>query len=164
MKRGYSSKQLLTGQSLLFFSFPVFIQASIYAFLGIKKGFTITEKTNDENRFNLKIFWPQVLIMFISFSACIWGVNRAIYEKEYLFAIISNLFWSFFNFFNLFFAVFLGKFFKYKKQLKLMRNILSRLAEPRLYEKAAPSPLTKEQVNELRGRISKKIREKLDSM
>ena len=53
---------------------------------------------------------------------------------------------------------------KYKKQLKFMRNILSNLAEPRLYETAAPSLLNKEQARELRGKISKKIREKLDSM
>jgi hypothetical protein len=53
---------------------------------------------------------------------------------------------------------------KYKKQVKLMSDILSRFSEPKLYETAAPSLLNEEQAEELRGRISKKIREKLDSM
>jgi hypothetical protein len=53
---------------------------------------------------------------------------------------------------------------KYKKQLKFMRDILSRLAESRLYDIIAPSLLTEEQAEALRGRISKKIHEKLDSV
>ncbi len=53
---------------------------------------------------------------------------------------------------------------KYKKQLKLIRHILGRLSESRLYDIVAPSLLNEEQAKELRGRISKKIREKLDSM
>ena len=53
---------------------------------------------------------------------------------------------------------------KYRKQLKLMRDVLGRLAESRLYDIVATSLLTEEQAKELRGRISKKIREKLDSM
>jgi len=53
---------------------------------------------------------------------------------------------------------------KYKKQLKFMRDILSRLAESRLYDIIVPSLLTEEQAETLRGRISKKIHEKLDSM
>ncbi len=53
---------------------------------------------------------------------------------------------------------------KFKKQLKLMRDVLGSLSEPRLYEEIAPSLLTEEQAEALRGRISKKIQEKLDSM
>ncbi|MHC4074098.1 MAG: anti-sigma factor family protein [Planctomycetota bacterium] len=53
---------------------------------------------------------------------------------------------------------------KYKKQLKLMRNILGRLAEPQVYEAVASFLLDEEQSRKLRGRISKKIRENLDSM
>jgi hypothetical protein len=52
---------------------------------------------------------------------------------------------------------------KYKKQLKLMRDVLGRLTESRLYEIVASSLLTEEQSQALRSRISKKIREKLDS-
>jgi len=53
---------------------------------------------------------------------------------------------------------------KYKKQLKLIRDILGRLGQSRFYDKVVPSLLTEEQAEALRGRISKKIREKLDSM
>ena len=53
---------------------------------------------------------------------------------------------------------------KYKKQLKLMRDILAKLKESRLYDIVASSLMTEEQSKALRGRISKKIRENLDSM
>jgi len=53
---------------------------------------------------------------------------------------------------------------KYKKQLKLMRDILAKLTESRLYDIVAPSLMTEEQAQALQGRISKKIRENLDSM
>jgi hypothetical protein len=53
---------------------------------------------------------------------------------------------------------------KYKKQLKLMRDILGRLTESRLYDIVVSSMLTEEQSKALRGRISKKIRKNLDSM
>jgi hypothetical protein len=53
---------------------------------------------------------------------------------------------------------------KYKKQLKLMRDILAKLRESQLYDIMASSLLTKEQSKALKSRISKKIRENLDSM
>ena len=53
---------------------------------------------------------------------------------------------------------------KYKKQLKFMRDILGRLAESRLYDIIAPSLLNEEQTRTLQKKISKNIREKLDSM
>ena len=53
---------------------------------------------------------------------------------------------------------------KYKKQLKLMRDIFSKLRESQLYDIMASSLLTKEQSKALKSRISKKIRENLDSM
>jgi len=52
---------------------------------------------------------------------------------------------------------------KYKRQLAFMRNVLSRLKEPRLYFETGFSLIDEEQSGEMRGRISKKIREKLDS-
>lgn len=52
---------------------------------------------------------------------------------------------------------------KYKKQLKFMRNILLRLKEPQLYYETASSLVDEKQSREMRGRISKKIHEKLDS-
>ncbi len=45
-----------------------------------------------------------------------------------------------------------------------MRDILAKLTESRLYDIVASSLMTEEQSKALRGRISKKIRENLDSM
>ena len=53
---------------------------------------------------------------------------------------------------------------KYKKQLKLMRELLSRLRQPEFYDESASSLLNKEQSRAMRARISKKIRENLDSL
>jgi len=45
-----------------------------------------------------------------------------------------------------------------------MHDILAKLTESRLYDIVAPSLMTEEQAQALQGRISKKIRENLDSM
>ena len=53
---------------------------------------------------------------------------------------------------------------KYRKQLKLMRDVLARLADPQLYTTMASSLLDESQSLALRKRISKKLRDHLDSM
>jgi hypothetical protein len=53
---------------------------------------------------------------------------------------------------------------RFRKQLKLMRDVLGTLSEPGRYDDIAPSLLTEEQSEALQARISKKIRENLDSM
>jgi len=53
---------------------------------------------------------------------------------------------------------------KYKSQLKLMRDVLQRLIEPKLYDEKASSLLNEEQSRAMRMRISQKIRENLDSL
>jgi len=52
----------------------------------------------------------------------------------------------------------------YKRQLKLMRELLSRLKKPGFYDESASSPLDEEQSRAMQARISKKIRENLDSL
>ncbi len=52
---------------------------------------------------------------------------------------------------------------KYKKQLKFMRKILSKLRDPQAYLETASSLIDERQSGEMRGRISKEIHEKLDS-
>jgi hypothetical protein len=52
---------------------------------------------------------------------------------------------------------------KYKRQLKLMRDVLGRLAEPGLYSSMASSLLDQAQSRALRERMSKKLRENMDS-
>lgn len=53
---------------------------------------------------------------------------------------------------------------KYKRQLKLMRELLSRFQQPGFYDESASSQLDEEQSRAMRERISKKIRENLDSL
>ena len=53
---------------------------------------------------------------------------------------------------------------KYNRQLKLLRALLSRMPDSATHEAAASSPLDPQQSRALRDRLSKKIRENLDSM
>lgn len=53
---------------------------------------------------------------------------------------------------------------KYRKQLALMRDVLSRLKSPELYLEADSSAIDQQHSDQMRKRISKKIRENLDSM
>jgi hypothetical protein len=53
---------------------------------------------------------------------------------------------------------------KYKRQLKLMREVLGKMAESDTYEAEIPPLLDTEQKMALQDRLSKKIRDNLDSM
>jgi len=53
---------------------------------------------------------------------------------------------------------------KYNRQLKLMRSIFTKMADSKTYEDVVPPLLDPEQSKELQDRLSKKIRENLDSM
>ena len=52
---------------------------------------------------------------------------------------------------------------KYKRQLAFMRSVLSRLKNPGLYFETGSSLIDENRSSKMRGRISKKIHEKLDS-
>jgi hypothetical protein len=53
---------------------------------------------------------------------------------------------------------------KYKKQLKTLRATLKKIAQPHIWDTAAPPLLDDEQARALQKRISKRIQENLDSM
>jgi hypothetical protein len=53
---------------------------------------------------------------------------------------------------------------KYNRQLKLLRAVMRRMADRRTYEGVLPPLLDAEQSKALQDRLSKKIRETLDSM
>ena len=53
---------------------------------------------------------------------------------------------------------------KYEKQLNILRNLLRKISLPSTYETDIPSLLDADQAQALKKRISKKIRENLDSM
>lgn len=52
---------------------------------------------------------------------------------------------------------------KYNRQLKLLRAIMNRIADPRTYEDKPPPLLDPPQIEGFQDRLSRKIREKLDS-
>lgn len=53
---------------------------------------------------------------------------------------------------------------KYKRQLKLMREVLGKLVEPRVYANMASALIDEAQSRALRARLGKKLRENLDSL
>jgi predicted anti-sigma-YlaC factor YlaD len=53
---------------------------------------------------------------------------------------------------------------KYNRQLKLLRSVLSRMADSRTYDDVVPPLLDPEQSKAFQDRLSKKIQENLDSM
>jgi len=53
---------------------------------------------------------------------------------------------------------------KYKRQLKLLRAIMNKISDPRTYEDKTPALLDPEQSKAFQNRLSKNIRENLDSM
>lgn len=53
---------------------------------------------------------------------------------------------------------------KYNRQLKLLRAIMNKIADPRTYEDKTPPIMEPEQNKALQNRLSKKIRKNLDSM
>jgi hypothetical protein len=53
---------------------------------------------------------------------------------------------------------------KYNRQLKLLRAIMNKIADPRSYEGKPPPLLEPEQSKAFQSRLSEKIQENLDSM
>ena len=107
-KRGYSAKDLLSGQLLLTQCFLVYMRASCDAFIGKKKKFEITIK-GESKSLPFIALWPQVLMSILCFIAIIWGLNRIIYEKHYIFALSANIFWCLYNFVILSFIFYFNK-------------------------------------------------------
>ena len=92
-ERNYNKKDLFLGQLLGFVTFPVYVCAAISAVIGVKTTFGVTGKTKGEKVPYIK-FWPQLVIIIVSFIAVVWGLNRFIYEREP--AILINSFWAFY--------------------------------------------------------------------
>ena len=96
-KRHYRTRDLLRGQALLLIAFPVFIKASFYGLLGIRKKFEVTRKKG-VCEYPFSKLWPQLGLGLICFIAVIWGINRLFYEREHFFAILLNTIWTSLNF------------------------------------------------------------------
>ena len=96
-QRKYAFKDLMLGQLLMAITFPVYIKASILGLMGVKGTFGITPK-GGAMRLPLKALWPQLSLAILNFSAVIWGINRLIYEREPMVALVVNMCWCFYHF------------------------------------------------------------------
>lgn len=96
-QRKYRAIDLIPALLINAVSFFVYIKASFCAILGIKTSFGITPKGGA----NILSFWsllPQLIVSLTSVFALTWGAQRLIYEKEPLYAIAVNMFWTLYNF------------------------------------------------------------------
>lgn len=96
-QRSYRAWDVYTGILLNPISFPVYIKASTLAMLGVKGKFGVTPK-GQSHSLPLLSLWPQLLTALLSFAACIWGLNRLAYEREQVWALVSNCFWCLYFF------------------------------------------------------------------
>ncbi|MDY6881481.1 MAG: glycosyltransferase family 2 protein [Desulfatiglans sp.] len=96
-QRKYAFKDLVRGQLLMAITFPVYIKASILGLMGVKGTFEITPK-GGAMQLALKSLWPQLSLAILNFSAVIWGINRLIYEREPMIALMVNMCWCFYHF------------------------------------------------------------------
>ncbi len=95
-RRSYRVRDLYLGQMLGLLSLPVLMRAAVLAFSGIKSEFGITSKGKVKS-LSYGRLWPQLSLMFINFTAAVWGVNRFIVEREP--TVIVSAFWVFYYFF-----------------------------------------------------------------
>jgi len=96
-QRNYAFKDLVLGQLLMGITFPVYIKASVLGLIGVKGTFGITPK-GGAKQLPLKALWPQLSLAILNFSAIIWGVNRLIYEREPMVALVVNMCWCLYHF------------------------------------------------------------------
>ena len=93
--RNYKIKDLFLGQLLGALTFTVYVRGAISAILGFKTTFGITEKIKGRSLPYLKL-WPQLGMLYLSFIALVWGINRFVYERDI--AILANGFWVLYHF------------------------------------------------------------------
>ena len=96
-QRRYAFKDLVQGQLLMAITFPVYIKAAVLGLLGVKGKFGITPK-GGSMALPLKALWVQLSMAALTFSAVIWGMNRLLYEREPVAALVVNVIWCLYHF------------------------------------------------------------------
>ncbi|MFO7986570.1 MAG: glycosyltransferase family 2 protein [Desulfatiglandaceae bacterium] len=96
-QRRYAFKDLVQGQLLMAITFPVYIKAAILGVLGVRGKFDITPK-GGSMALPLKVLWAQLSMAVLTFSAVIWGMNRLLYEREPVAALVVNMIWCLYHF------------------------------------------------------------------
>ncbi|MDP3284264.1 MAG: glycosyltransferase family 2 protein [Desulfobacterales bacterium] len=96
-ERQYRPWDIVKGQLLMAITFPVYIKASLCALFGYKGRFVVTPKGSSA-ALPLRDLWAQLILAALSFSAVVWGINRLIYEREPIAALIVNMVWCLYHF------------------------------------------------------------------
>lgn len=95
-QRKYRAVDLFPALLINAVSFPAYMKASFFALLGVKTSFGITPKEG-ANVLPLYNLIPQLLVSLACIFAITWGFQRLYYEHEPAYAIIMNIFWTFYN-------------------------------------------------------------------
>lgn len=97
MQKKYRPSDLAPALLINAVSFPVYMQASFYALLGIKTHFGITPKQG-ANILSFRSLLPQLAVCLACIFALVWGIQRLYFERHPHYAIMMNMFWTFYNF------------------------------------------------------------------
>lgn len=95
-RRNYQFSDLTLGILLSFVCFPIYVKALIWALLGIRSSFNVTEKRSASGDTPYRIFLPQMIIWGINFAALIWGLQRILVEQTPQLGV--SMFWTFYHF------------------------------------------------------------------
>ena len=95
-QRRYGLWEMGIGIVLQAVAFPVYMQASLLGILGVKRSFGVTPKGGSFS-LPLHALWPQVLTCMAAAGAVAYGLNRAYYEREPMYAILVNCMWCLYH-------------------------------------------------------------------
>jgi cellulose synthase (UDP-forming) len=96
-ERQYHATDIMKGQLLMAITFPVYMKASLFALFGYRGRFVVTPK-GESFALPLRDLWAQLTLAVLSFSAVVWGINRLIYEREPVAALLVNMTWCLYHF------------------------------------------------------------------
>ncbi len=91
-QRKYRLRELVGGIVLQATAFPVYMKASLLGILGVRGSFTITPKAGS-SAIALRSLWPHLVLITLCTAAITWGVMRAVFEQDPLWALTINTLW-----------------------------------------------------------------------
>lgn len=97
-QRGYRVTDMLLGQQINFLCFPIHMSSAIAGILGLKRPFGVTPK-GVSGRMSWLSLWPQLLMLFLSAFAFLWGMYRYFFtgsDRETS-AIVINSIWCLYH-------------------------------------------------------------------
>ncbi len=94
-QRGYRVFDCWLATLLTFVSFPVYMKATLFGFLGKKSKFVVTPKEG-QLILPLSAFWPQLLMGSACFAAAVWGLHRAYFDELSRWGLVLSSFWGFY--------------------------------------------------------------------